>query len=807
MRKKNLFKKIMIALLITLITVIPAPALVSGVEVTPVCSIGGTNYTSLGSALAAHQSGETIKLLTDQTYNSAIIADNKALNIDLNGFHLTVENVPTHALQSINNGNLNIYDMTSTSGILTVNTSGEEKAGVYVSAGGDATLSGSISAIYSSGNYQGITGIFANGTGSTVQLTGSAIGYYAGVYCQDGAEVIVNGSVSGSYYGAIAAYTGNIIINGNVTAATNGLTVEYGGSASINGNILSSDIGIYARNGEGHTTAQAIIIGNVSGNSYGISASSRIQISVSGDVTGGNCSVAASEGSAIAVSGSAITTVSNSIGIFASSYPPLTPITMISINGEVNVPGNGTFARIDDVAIATSDKLTLTTKTGYNTYEGVRGTSLWVSIPTPPTPPSPPSTSSSGGGAPSPAITIITEVNPGTTSNLVQLVPTITGDTANASVSGSVLEALLTKARATDGTGSRDVLQVNLDTPADLNQLKISLPQRELSQITANSDSSLALHSPFLSVHFDHKALDVITSADQGGSVQVTATVVDPKVLAPEDQKKVEGRPVFDFTVTNGDTRVSDFKNGHATVTIPYTLEPGENPSSIIVYYLADDGKLEVVRGHYDKNSNALIFKTKHFSNFLIGYNPVSFADVRTNAWYEDAVRFLSARGITSGTTTNTFSPSQQLTRAQFLVLAMNGYRINPVSDIENSGIENFADAGNRYYSAYLLKAKEIGLTQGIGNNLFAPDRPITRQEMFVLLYNILEQLEEMPLPEDPNRIMEFQDVSSLSAWAKEPAFLLYQSGIIEGSNNLLNPKGTATRAEMAQILYNLLTE
>ena len=414
---------------------------------------------------------------------------------------------------------------------------------------------------------------------------------------------------------------------------------------------------------------------------------------------------------------------------------------------------------------------------------------------------------SGGGGAPSPAITIITEVNPGTTSNLVQVAPVITGQTATASVSGSVLAALLTKAQATDGTGSRDILQVSLDTPADLNQLTISLPQRGLGQITANSDSSLALQSPFLSVRFDHRALDVITNADQGGTVQVIATLVDPSTLSPEDQKKVDGRPVFDFTVTNGDTQISDFKNGHATITIPYILKPGENPSSIVVYYIKDDGNLEAVRGHYDKKSQAVIFKTKHFSNFLIGYSPVSFADVRSNAWYEDAVRFLSARGITSGTTTNTFSPSQQLTRAQFLVLAMNGYQITPSILSEDNRAENFADAGNRYYSAYLLKAKEIELTQGIGNNLFAPDKPITRQEMFVLLYNILEQLEEMPILKDSNNKMEFQDESSLSAWAKEPVLHLYQSGIIEGSNNLLNPKGTATRAEMAQILYNLLTE
>lgn len=108
--------------------------------------------------------------------------------------------------------------------------------------------------------------------------------------------------------------------------------------------------------------------------------------------------------------------------------------------------------------------------------------------------------------------------------------------------------------------------------------------------------------------------------------------------------------PVPISFVMAGDKLVSDFGGGHAAVSIPYTLKQGENPNSVVVYYLGDNGSLQAVRGHFDPAANAVVFITNHFSLFAIGYNPLAFSDVSTGAWYKNAVDFIAARGITTGT-------------------------------------------------------------------------------------------------------------------------------------------------------------
>ena len=114
------------------------------------------------------------------------------------------------------------------------------------------------------------------------------------------------------------------------------------------------------------------------------------------------------------------------------------------------------------------------------------------------------------------------------------------------------------------------------------------------------------------------------------------------------------------------------------------------------------------------------------------------FSDVLPGAWYYDAVSFIAAKGITSGTTATTFSPDATLTRGQFITLLMRAYDIKP----NTNNNDNFSDAGNTYYTEYLATAKQLGLTKGIGDNKYAPEQAVTRQEMFTLLYNALKSLD-----------------------------------------------------------------
>ncbi|MBU7006034.1 S-layer homology domain-containing protein [Phosphitispora fastidiosa] len=427
-------------------------------------------------------------------------------------------------------------------------------------------------------------------------------------------------------------------------------------------------------------------------------------------------------------------------------------------------------------------------------------------------------TSSGSSSYTPPAIVVTTEKTDGTTTTSTEVSVTSSSGEAEASISTAMVDALLNKAAAENGTSKGDIIGVSVKTPTDTTNLEVTIPQSGFDKIANESDAGLGITSSIISITFDGKAIETISGAAAGGNITVSAGIIDGTTLSEKDRAKVSGRPVYDLSVKNGDVQVSHFGGGHATVRIPYTLKQGENPNAVVIYYLSDDGNLKVVRGHFDASAGAVVLKTPHFSNFVIGHNPVSFSDVNGDAWYKDAVDFIAARGITSGTGDGIYSPDMRLTRGQFMVLLMNAYQIEPAGgsadsaeNDDNTGNNedtgNFADAGNTYYTNYLAAAKSLGIANGVGNNMFAPNKEITRQEMFVLLYNALQLIDELPAATSDKQLATFNDADLVAAWATEAMSALVKGGIISGSDNMLSPAETTTRAQMAQALYNLLAK
>jgi hypothetical protein len=74
-------------------------------------------------------------------------------------------------------------------------------------------------------------------------------------------------------------------------------------------------------------------------------------------------------------------------------------------------------------------------------------------------------------------------------------------------------------------------------------------------------------------------------------------------------------------------------------------------------------------------------------------------------------------------------------------MMMMRAYGIAP----DASPKDNFTDAGSTYYTGYLAAAKRLGISGGVGNNMFTPNKEITRQEMFTLLYNALKVTDKLP--------------------------------------------------------------
>ncbi len=176
----------------------------------------------------------------------------------------------------------------------------------------------------------------------------------------------------------------------------------------------------------------------------------------------------------------------------------------------------------------------------------------------------------------------------------------------------------------------------------------------------------------------------------------------------------------------------TDWSNPDApvTVSIPYTPTATElaNPESIVVWYNRRRGECrnDTKRAlrPVDRQGN---LQHNPFIVFAAAWNKVSFNDVASGAWYGKAVDFIAARGITDGTGNGKYSPDAKLTRGEFLVLMMRAYGIAP--DINPS--EKLRR--RRQYVLHKLSGggKTPGISEGAGNNMFAPDKDITRQEMF----------------------------------------------------------------------------
>lgn len=177
--------------------------------------------------------------------------------------------------------------------------------------------------------------------------------------------------------------------------------------------------------------------------------------------------------------------------------------------------------------------------------------------------------------------------------------------------------------------------------------------------------------------------------------------------------------------------------------------------------------------------------------------NGMKFTDVSESDWFCNAVKFAFEKGITSGVSDTEYAPQGKVTRAQFITMLCRAYNIPEMTG------DNFADCGDTWYTGYLAAAKQMGISNGVGDNMFAPDKEITREEMVALIYNYLKSVGEINGESDKT---SFADDSDISDWAKAAVAYAAENGIVNGKDeNKFDPKGNATRAELAQIFFNIL--
>ncbi|HZG83417.1 S-layer homology domain-containing protein [Paenibacillus sp.] len=367
------------------------------------------------------------------------------------------------------------------------------------------------------------------------------------------------------------------------------------------------------------------------------------------------------------------------------------------------------------------------------------------------------------------------------------------------------LSAAMNRAQA-DANGIKTIrIEADFGDVADWkNGIELSIPA---SYLAASSETyRLAFISPLGNVTLPSNMLDNDEWSE--GSLSLSIVPSDPSAMPAEVRAGVGSRPMLDIELVKADGEVIEWSNDDASVeiSIPYTPSAGERANRLVVWYIDEQGSIfPIVGGKFDATTQSMTFATTHFSRFAIAYRDVRFSDVTETAWHAEAIEYLAAREIVNGAGDGRFLPERAVTRAEFLVMAMNAFGIGA----DETAADNFADAGNQYYTPYLAAAKRLGLVNGLGDNRFAPEAGITRQDMAVMLYRISKAANvKLPSAENRGSLNGFSDAAEVADYATEAMNAFLRTGIVRGvGQGLLAPNGETSRAMAAQIIYNVVSK
>ena len=178
----------------------------------------------------------------------------------------------------------------------------------------------------------------------------------------------------------------------------------------------------------------------------------------------------------------------------------------------------------------------------------------------------------------------------------------------------------------------------------------------------------------------------------------------------------------------------------------------------------------------------------------------IAFSDVPGGAYYEEAVRWAVEKGVTTGTTATTFSPSAPCTRAQ---LAAFLWRL--AGEPESTRDLTFTDVRADAWCAKALRwAAEQGVVTGYADGSFRPDQTVTRIQAVAMLYRYA-RAQGMDTTQGGMAVREFDDFAAVPAYALEAAGWAVNAGILRGAGNRLMPNDPCTRAQIVTFLYRAM--
>ena len=318
-------------------------------------------------------------------------------------------------------------------------------------------------------------------------------------------------------------------------------------------------------------------------------------------------------------------------------------------------------------------------------------------------------------------------------------------------------------------------------------------------------------HEPGMTDHYIYgENWDLIVNPDsQNYQITIDNSTVSADIPVNAKRSSSGGSSSGSSSSRTYSVTVEDSQNGTVTAS-PKRAEKGDTVSvtaSANSGYAVSDVTVKTAGGDTVKvtdNGNGKYTFTMPAANVTVTaafsktQTTASFADVSSDSYCADAVKWAVENGVTNGTTAAAFSPNAACTRGQIVTFLWRAAgspapktTVNPFTDV----------AADAYYAKAVLWAVENGVTNGTTAATFSPDAPCTRAQAVTFLFRgaIANGLEAVTLQE---LISGFSDAASLPGYAVSAMNWALANGIVQGNGGALMPNNTCTRGQIVTFLY-----
>lgn len=409
-------------------------------------------------------------------------------------------------------------------------------------------------------------------------------------------------------------------------------------------------------------------------------------------------------------------------------------------------------------------------------------------------------TTSDGGGSTTPASPIVSTGNGAATAVVVAEVK-LSGTAATAFVSNDTIKSALEAAlKAADASNMIPAVEITAKTPEGAKEIKFTVPSSALAAFAESEAETLTMTSGIGTVALSAKTAASIAQQAGSSNVSISIAAINSQQLNAAQQAAVGNAPVYDISVTSGSTAIHSFNGGTFTITLPYALTEGEDPTGVVVWYVDDLGNIQKMECVYDEATQTVAFTTNHLSKYAVAYDETAawrnpYADISASDWYYDAVSFVTHKGLMNGTGTNTFSPLITTSRGMLVTIL---YRLEGTPTAVNTSFTD-VPAGEWYTDAVAWAAANLIVT-GYGNGKFGPNDAINREQTAVILKNYAAY--KGYDTSEAADLSKYSDLAEVSTWAAEAMKWANAGGLINGlPDGILDPNGSATRCQIATIL------